>query len=191
MADSMVFFVLMQQEVCTLSKPSSAGLVLNTFSCRNLTAQQANYFFGMWPFHYRERKSEPCYPCYKMTCWQCRRPCWDWCIDQLGKNPITVENECLHVSGPGGSIKNVYRVTNSMRKRRVRSRKAQQNCLTYHANFLISGNILWGTRYWIFRFLSAGWREQHIDTALKMCPWMTSLSTLAFVLDKQAHYWMT
>lgn len=35
-------FVLGQQEVSTLTKLSSAGPVLNTFSCRNLTVQQAN-----------------------------------------------------------------------------------------------------------------------------------------------------
>lgn len=70
MTDSMVLLVFMQQEVYTLTKPPSAGLVLNTFSCRNLTVQQANYFFGMWPFHYRKRKLELCYHCYTMTCWQ-------------------------------------------------------------------------------------------------------------------------
>ncbi|KAI9546190.1 hypothetical protein NQZ68_029426 [Dissostichus eleginoides] len=34
----------------------------------NLTVKQANYFFGVWPFHYTERKTKLCYHCYRMTC---------------------------------------------------------------------------------------------------------------------------
>lgn len=67
---TLVFFVFMQRDLCTLTKPPSAGLIWNTISCRNLTVQQANYFYGMWPFHYRRRKSELCFHFNTMTCWQ-------------------------------------------------------------------------------------------------------------------------
>lgn len=64
------FCFSMQQDLCTLTKPPSAGLVSNTISCRNLTVQQANYFFGMWPFHYRRWDSEWGFHHDNMTCWQ-------------------------------------------------------------------------------------------------------------------------
>jgi len=41
-SDFKLFFLLMQQGVCTLSKFPLAKPVLNTFSCRNVTVQQAN-----------------------------------------------------------------------------------------------------------------------------------------------------
>lgn len=135
-----------------------------------------------------------------------------------GKNPIAAWMDSLHASRPWGSIKNVYGVANigekethwqkeegwktALRRDNI-SNPSNTSCAhkqaktliahilyphTHHANFLNSGRINEKQIFFCNIFKST---EQHIDTAWKKCPWMTDLSILAFVLDKQAHYWMS